>query len=119
MAVVLTYRHCRYILVSHFILTIQSMQKTITKLLVKYLRDVADKIEAGTCELTEEEQTDLLSVIAHKSLSKEEACNFVHLSRSRFDDLVRQGQLPRGRKLRGRKELIWYEDELRACLDAK
>lgn len=95
------------------------MQNSITKLIVKYLREIADKIENGTFELSEEEQTDLLSVIAHRSLSKEEACNFVHLSRSRFDDLVRQGQLPRGRKLRGRKELIWYEDELRACLDAK
>lgn len=95
------------------------MQNSITRLIVKYLREFADKIEVGTFALSEEEQTDLLSVIAHRSLSKEEACSFVNLSRSRFDDLVRQGQLPRGRKLRGRKELIWYEDELRACLDAK
>lgn len=93
------------------------MQKPVTKLIIKLLREAADKIEAGTCELSEEEQTDLLSVIAHRSLSKEEACQFVNLSRSQFDNLVRQGQLPRGRKQRGRKELIWYEDELRACLD--
>lgn len=95
------------------------MQKPVTKLIIKLLREAADKIEAGTCELSEEEQTDLLSVIAHRSLSKEEACQFVNLSRSQFDNLVRQGQLPRGRKQRGRKELIWYEDELRACLDAR
>lgn len=94
------------------------MQKAITKLIVRLLREAADKIETGGCELSEEEQADLLSVIAHRSMSKEEACNFVNLSRSQFDNLVRQGRLPHGRKLRGRKELIWYEDELRACLDA-
>ena len=94
------------------------MQKAITKLIVKLLREAADKIETGNCELSEEEQSDILSVIAHRSLSKEEACNFVNLSRSQFDNLVRQGRLPRGRKLRGRKELIWYEDELRECFDA-
>ena len=95
------------------------MQKTLTKLIVKMLREVADKIEAGTCELSEEEQSDILSVITHRSLSKEEACGFVNLSRSQFDNLVRQGRLPHGRKLRGRKELVWYEDELRSCLNSK
>lgn len=77
------------------------------------MRECADKIESGNCELSEDEQNDILSVIAHRTLSKEEACSFLNLHRSRFDDLVRLGRIPRGRKLKGRKELIWYEDELR------
>ena len=119
MVVRVAYSPCRDYPIYHFIPKIPIMQKALTRLIVKTLREVADRIEAGTCELSEEEQAELLSVIAHRSLSKEEACNFVNLSRSQFDNLVRLGRLPRGRKLRGRKELIWYEDELRVCLNTK
>lgn len=95
------------------------MQKALTKLIVKLLRECADKLDAGNSELTEEEQSDILSVLTHKSLSKEQACNFVNLKRSQFDNLVRIGLIPHGRKLRGRNELVWYEDELRNYLNTK
>ena len=85
----------------------------IKRMIAKLLRETADKIDAGTCELSEQEAMDIMSVVAHNALSKEEACLFLNLRRSRFDDLVREGRIPRGRKRRGRKELIWYEDELR------
>lgn len=93
------------------------MQKAITRLIVKLMRETADNIEVGNSNISDEEATDILSVIAHRSLSKEEACSFLNLSRSRFDDLVRLGRIPRGKKLRGRKELIWYEDELYHLID--
>jgi hypothetical protein len=34
------------------------------------------------------------------------------MSRSKFDSLVRGGRIPRGRKLRGRKELTWNKKDL-------
>jgi predicted DNA-binding transcriptional regulator AlpA len=34
------------------------------------------------------------------------------MSRSKFDSLVKDGLLPKGKKRRGFKELVWYEDEL-------
>lgn len=85
----------------------------LKRMIAKLLRETADKIDAGTCELSEQEAMDIMSVVAHNALSKEEACLFLNLRRSRFDDLVREGRIPRGRKRRGFKELIWYEDELR------
>ena len=85
------------------------------KLVVKYLRDAADKIEVGTSEIGETEAMDILKVIAHKPMSKEQACNYLNLSRSRFDDLVREGKIPKGRKRVGLKELSWWEDELELC----
>ena len=85
------------------------------KLVVKYLRDVADKIEVGTSEIGETEAMDILKVIAHRPMSKEQACNYLNLSRSRFDDLVREGKIPKGRKRVGLKELSWWEDELELC----
>ena len=54
----------------------------------------------------------ILSVIAHEPLTKEESCSYLNLSRSRFDDLVRLGTIPKGRKRRGTSTLYWYKDEL-------
>ena len=82
------------------------------KLVVKYLKNAIDKIEADSCELTESEAMSILKVIAHEPLSKEQACIFLNLSRSRFDDYVREGKLPKGKKVTGYKELRWWKDEL-------
>lgn len=89
---------------------------SLNKLIVKYLRELADKFDTGTSEITESQAIDILRVIAHEALSKEQACNFLNLSRSRFDDYVRDGRIPRGIKVTGFKELIWYKDELEWCM---
>ena len=82
-------------------------------MIAKLLREVADKIDSGTCELSEQEAIEIMSAVAHRVLSKDQACELLNLRRSRFDDLVREGRIPKGRKRRGFKELVWYEDELR------
>lgn len=87
--------------------------QALKKLLTKLLRDTANKIDSGTCELSEEEATQMLEVLSHIALSKEQACIYLNMSRSRFDDLVRQGKLPKGKKRIGFKELFWYKDELK------
>ena len=85
------------------------------KIAVKYLREVADSIEAGNSELSETEAMDILKVIAHRSMSKAQACEYLNISPSRFDDHVRIGKIPKGRKVVGYKELRWWEDELMLC----
>ena len=89
----------------------QKFQK-IQKLVIKYLRDLADKMDAGTTDITESQAVDILRVVAHEVMSKEQACTYMNLSRSRFDDLVREKKIPKGQKRTGFKELIWYRDEL-------
>jgi len=86
--------------------------QALKKLIVRLLRDTANKIEADTCELTSEEAMDIMSVLGHEMLSKEEACSYLNMSRSKFDQLVGEGKLPKGRKRRGFKELRFYKDEL-------
>ena len=86
------------------------------KLVVKYLREVAERIDSGTSEITESQAIDVLRVIAHEAMSKEQACVYLNLSRSRFDDLVRERKLPKGRKRVGFKELVFYKDELDAAV---
>lgn len=88
------------------------MQETLKKLLIKELNHVIDKINAGTCEFTEEEAMDLLSVISHEALSKEQACSYLHMPRATFDYHVARGDIPQGRKVKGRSGLVWYKDEL-------
>lgn len=88
------------------------MKDALRKLVTKLLREAADKIETGTCELSTEEACDIMSVIAHEGLSKEQACAYLNCSRATFDNAVRDGLIPKGRKERGRKELTWYKDEL-------
>lgn len=94
------------------------MQKIIRNILINLLKEYTSKIESGTCEISEEEASEIMAIIAHKTLTKEQACDFMHLKRSRFDDLVRAGKIPRGRKHKKDKELVWYEDELRIIRDA-
>lgn len=92
------------------------MKNSLHSILVKKLRELTDKLDKQECELSADEMQDILNVITHKALSKESACKFLNLSRSRFDDLVREGKIPKGRKRTGFKELVWYEDELRQCI---
>lgn len=88
------------------------MRQSLTKILAKVLRKYAEDLEQGRVELSETEQMDVMSMFTHKALSKEQACNYLNLQRSRFDDLVRLGKIPKGKKRKGFKELVWYEDEL-------
>lgn len=89
------------------------IKKTISKL----LRKIADKIDSDTCELTEEQAMEIMSVIGHEVLSKDEACSYLNISRSKFDGLIREGKLPKGKKRRGFKELVFYKDELSGYLN--
>ena len=84
----------------------------LAKLVSKELRLVADKIDSGTCNLSSDESMEILRAVAHEALSKDQACAYLNIKTSRFDDLVREGKIPRGRKVRGFKELRWYKDEL-------
>ena len=89
----------------------------IKNLLSKELRKVADKIDAGTCELSVDEAMNIVNMLTHEPLSKEEACKFLNVSRHTFDLHVNLGNIPKGRKRTGFKELVWYKDELQKCVE--
>ena len=83
---------------------------------VKNLRNTADLIEVGNSELSETEAMDILSAVAHRSLSREQASSYLNLSLPHFDAMVRNKEIPKGRKVSGFKEKRWYQDELDVCL---
>lgn len=86
--------------------------QALRKIVAKLLRDVAFKIDSGTCELSETEALQIVQAMSHLALSKEQACRYLNMSRSKFDFFVKQGKLPKGRKRVGFKELVWFKDEL-------
>ena len=83
----------------------------------RLLRETADKLDAGTSELSPSEAMDIADALCHRVMSKEMACRHLNLSRSRFDELIRTKKLPKGRKRVGFKELVWYEDEINAYIN--
>lgn len=86
--------------------------------IIKYaLEEFLDKINTGNSNMTEEDQIDTIRVLSRildkdERMSKIKACEHLGISRSKFDELVTQGFIPRGRKDDGFKELSWSKFDL-------
>ena len=89
------------------------MLKVIKSLLDRIIND----IDCGNSNITEDEAIEMIKVIKSytdktKRLSKYQACQKLNVSRATFDNLVREGVIPRGEKVIGFKELFWEEKTL-------
>ena len=89
------------------------MLKIIKTLLEKIIGD----IDAGNSNITEKEATKIVGVIKSYSdktnkLSKYQACQYLNMSRATFDNYIRKGKLPKGKKETGFKELFWRVKDL-------
>lgn len=87
------------------------------KIISNTLREKADDIDAGNSNLTEDELSEILDQMTHLStkndrMSKDQACTYLNVSRATFDNHVRNGDIPRGKKQRGFKELGWNKLDL-------
>lgn len=92
------------------------MKLSLVQMITRLLRETADKLDAGNSEISETEAMDIAEALCHHVMSKDTACRYLNMSRSRFDDLVRMKKLPKGRKRIGFKELVWFQDELDNCV---
>lgn len=84
----------------------------------KYLSQIIDDIDSGNSNLTEEEELELIGFLRKfnsrdKYISKYQAYTYLNISRATFDNLVRDGALPKGRKVEGFKELQWSLKEIK------
>lgn len=87
------------------------MREGLRNLLGDELIRIGNDIKLNRCPMTDEQGLDILDIVRHKPMNKTQAYEYIGLARSRFDDLVRDGILPKGRKDKGGK-LYWYQDEL-------
>lgn len=89
------------------------MLKIIRNLLIKLVED----LDAGNTNISEEDSLELINILQTytdntKRLSKYQACKYLNVSRATFDNYVRSGQLPKGKKESGFKELSWSKRDL-------
>lgn len=84
----------------------------------KYLLQSVDDIDSGNSNITEEEAMQIAKAIREIvrkdiPMSKYQAYTYLGISRAKFDNLVREGKIPRGRKMPGFKELMWLKKDLK------
>lgn len=89
------------------------MLALIKKLLLKVIED----IDTGNCYIDESEGNKIIEIIKSLSdktqkLSKYQACTYLNISRASFDNYIREGKIPKGKKEAGFKELFWCKKDL-------
>ncbi len=87
------------------------------KQIKEILNQIIDNIDSGNSNVDQEDELhiiDCLRKYTHKDegMSKYSACQYLNISRAKFDNIVREGKLPQGKKVIGFKEKRWYKKDL-------
>ena len=80
--------------------------------------NVVNDIKCDNSNASDEDVMNIIKVIKEytrkdEPLSKYQAYTYLNISRAKFDNLVREGRLPKGQKVAGFKELRWYRRDLK------
>ena len=94
------------------------------KVIKSLLERIINNIDCGNSNITEDEAMEIIKVIKSytdktQRLSKYQACQKLNVSRATFDNLVREGVIPRGEKVIGFKELFWEEKVLDKIIESR
>lgn len=92
------------------------------KIIRNLLQQIINDIDSGNSYMSEKEQLeaiDFINKINSKELSKLEYADYIGVSRATFDNYVRDGFIPKGRKRMGFKELSWSKYDLDEFLKNK
>ena len=76
-----------------------------------------DDLDAGNTYVDEEDAIKVAKFLRETvrtdiPMSKYQAYTYLGISRAQFDNLVREGKIPRGKKVQGWKELQWFRKDL-------
>ena len=92
------------------------------RLIRNLLQQIINDIDSGNSNISQDDQQEVLSLIqkfTSKELSKLEAADYIGVSRATFDNYIKNGQIPQGRKRKGFKELSWNKSDLDKFLNGK
>lgn len=81
------------------------------KAIAAIFRKIADKIEAGTCELNDLELTEIANMLVHRKLNAEQVAHHLGVSRTTITRMIADGRIPHPRKTLG-GEKYWWQDEV-------
>lgn len=90
---------------------------SLLQIIKEQLLQVIENIDTGNSNITDDEAVKILDMLKNFTdkevyLSKYQAAEYLHISRATFDNLVREGKLPKGIKQQGFKELAWLKKDL-------
>lgn len=90
---------------------------SLLQIIKEQLLQVIGNIDTGNSNITDDEAVKILDMLKNFTdkevyLSKYQAAEYLHISRATFDNLVREGKLPKGIKQQGFKELAWLKKDL-------
>lgn len=89
----------------------------LLKLLKTQLLKIIDDIDCNNSEISEDEALKIIGFLKEYTkkdilLSKYQAYTYLNMSRATFDNKVRLGEIPKGIKVPGFKELMWNKKDL-------
>ena len=87
----------------------------LKQVLSKMLRQLADDVDNDRFDCGEQEIVGIITQLAEFNtgfLSKAQVCEYLNISRSTFDKMIKEGKIPKGKKRQGFKELSWTKEEL-------
>lgn len=85
------------------------------KAIATIFRQIADKIEAGTCEVDDEELTEIANSFIHRKLNAEQMCHYLKVSRATLTRMVADGRIPHPKKTLG-GDKYWWQDDVDNCI---
>ena len=86
------------------------------------LLNIVDRIDSNTSTINSDDAIQIIELAnkltnTENKLSKYQACKYLHISRATFDNWVRDGKLPKGKKEQGFTELFWTMEDLKKVKD--
>lgn len=87
------------------------------KIIRNLLLQILENIDNGNSNISEKESLEIIKLLKSytdrtQKLSKYQSYQYLNISRASFDNLVKDGKLPKGKKEAGFKELFWEKKEL-------
>ena len=86
------------------------MIKTKTAI-ANIFRQIANRIEEGTCEVDDRELTEIANMLIHRKLNAKQLARHINVSRSTISRMVADGRIPHPRKTLG-GDKYWWQDEV-------
>lgn len=93
----------------------------MTNAVIILLERLLGDFKADNTNLSEEEMLKVarclseINTIQKTEFSKKEAYDYLHMSRASFDNKIREGKIPKGKKFPGK--LVWYKKDLDAYVN--
>lgn len=79
------------------------------------LQQLINDIDAGNSNINENQQQEVLNIletITKKELTKSEAADYIGRCPATFDNYVKKGLIPKGRKRQGLSNYFWNKKDL-------